>query len=130
MSDVLSPVSSSGLGTAGREPAMGGQGGAFAAQAKGAESAAAVRPVDPIRDARDARMDRTRDLPVGPAPTFQRNVLQDMRDNWRAIATKAKDAPDGASGEGRGQAEGDAYQALSSGAGPRESGGQTLDLKV
>lgn len=139
MSDVLSPVSSVGHGTAGREISVGGQGGSFVAQPKGAETAIAVRPVDPARDARDARMDRQRDLPVGPAPTFKINVLQDMRADQREGKRNPRAVSDAENSEAgdRGQSknsgpctEAENCLTLYRSAEAKESGDQTLNRKV
>ena len=48
-----------------------------------AESAQALRPVDPSKSVRDIRGETARDKPVGPPPSFDVNVLQDMRETLR-----------------------------------------------
>lgn len=44
-----------------------------------AESAQALRPVDPGSRTADLRLPTGRDRPVGPPPTFEINVLEDLR---------------------------------------------------
>ncbi|WP_323037160.1 hypothetical protein [Pararhodobacter sp.] len=141
MSDLLSPVSSVGAGSSAREVSVGGHAGSFAAHPKGAESAAAVRPVDPARDARDARMDRQRDLPVGPPPTFQINVLQDIRASQldptpvHDAETADVETPDDATKAGPGKdagarSEADTYHTMYKNTDRNPGADATLDRKV
>ncbi len=83
MSDLVSPISTANQTHNQRVMPIAGQSGVLATPPKGAESHAAVRPVDPSQRARDARMDVLRDVPVGPPPTFDINVLQDIRATQR-----------------------------------------------
>lgn len=62
---------------------VGGLAGAQPVRIKGAETAVALRPVDAGIKPQDARLDGRRDLPVGPAPAFKVNILQDLRDSLR-----------------------------------------------
>lgn len=90
MTAVLSPVSLSGFAPDTRSQALVGPGASASSRAPSGETAQAMRPVDPTKTAQDVRAETARDKPVGPPPSFEINVLQDMR--ARAAASEKSDA--------------------------------------
>ncbi|PVH28566.1 hypothetical protein [Pararhodobacter oceanensis] len=76
----IAPVSIPGTAFDVRAYGVVGQGVAAANRAPATETAQALRPVEPSVSPRDVRGETARDRPVGPPPTFEINVLEDMRD--------------------------------------------------
>lgn len=93
MTDMLLPISSSGPASGARDVLMGGARSVMSVRPQGVESAAALRPVDPSALAKDIRLQSTRDLPVGPPPTFEINVLEHLHASLFKTE-KAPAAPD------------------------------------
>jgi len=145
MSDTISPVSTANQNQGQRGMPVAGQSSVTATAPKGAESHAAVRPVDPSQQLRDARMDVLRDVPVGPPPSFDINVLQDIRAHQRdpddlkdrteiaadAVNEAAKDtAKDSAKGTGEARGETPTEPALYRQPQEADTQAQSLNRKV
>lgn len=93
MSTLLSPIAPGGAGA--RDAPLPGP--AIAPRpVTSLESARAVQPVPPDPSVIRARNPTLRERPVGPPPTFEVNVLEDMRDRQRSIEIgPAPPDPDG-----------------------------------
>jgi hypothetical protein len=141
MTDVLSPVSSTSQNSASRDLSLGGQGVVFASRSKGAESAAALRAVDPSTTVRDMRRDLLRDMPVGPSPAFQINILQDIQANQRTAPSRDDATVEGENLEDDGDStaretrqgastEGADYQSMYRDVGAPNLSDQAVNIKV
>lgn len=88
LSELVLPRATATLPATARQGAMAGQGGALTPASVAAETALAVRPVDPADQAHDVRAEVRRDLPVGPPPAFEINVLQHLREQQRGLQSE------------------------------------------
>ena len=96
MSSVLSPLPPTGPVAALRDPSghAPSSGHRPIAAATAIDSARAPRPVDPAAASIVLRNDEARDRPVGPPPSFDVNVLQDIRARMQDNKPPSDDPPD------------------------------------
>lgn len=92
MSSVLSPLPPTGPVAALRDPSGHAPSSGLrpVAAATAIDSARAPRPVDPGSAGFALRNDEARDRPVGPPPSFDVNVLQDIRARMRDAPPEAE----------------------------------------